>query len=779
MASIVEIIIKAADQTKSGFTSANKNLTDVEKNLARIAPAAKAAAVAAAAAVAVMVKQSIDMADEMSKAAQKIGLTTEGLSKLKYAAEDLSGVQGFDGAMAKLNRTLVEAATLGGRQAEAFKRAGIAMRDASGNIRQSEAVLLDIADVMQAMPDSAEKTALAMEFFGKSGAEMIPFLNGGSEAIREMTDKAKALGLEISTKTAEEAEEFNDNLTDIAGGARGVANGIAAEMLPVLVELSASMVKWITENGIVQATAMTLSQIIKGLTTVVYGAYTGFKIASEALAGGMAAAIAIVYANVKSVIDIFSIWGRALGETIHAVWEMIKALGEVGTVLGKFSAGDFTGAMESAKAAVAKFGDESQNIIAAFTNATKDSKNAVIGNYSEAWNTAKESTKNAIADIIKQSNSFYEVMQKLWVSTQGPEGKPKAPIAEGSADRLKSAQDNTQKIQELEEQMAASLLEGVEKQKAAEDARYKKRLAEIEKLGTDSATYWQLQTAAYAEHKKLVGDIDQKAAEDEAALEVQRNERRRQQEEELRQLAADRDIEKLEGWEREFAIEEENHLRRLAQIDELGLGEDEYYKAREAAEAAHQSRIKRLKKDEADYEKQLFNARLGFTAQYLGQAASLAASFGKKGLMAYKVLATGEAIIATYLAANKAFAEGGGWPLGAVFAAITVAQGLANVAKIKSVQPAGQAHAGMDYVPSEGSYVLQRGEMVLDPGTSESVRQAARSATGAQAGGNSGASSGGSGGFMGDVYLDGQKVGRWFRKAAQDGIVTLPKMAIV
>jgi hypothetical protein len=40
----------------------------------------------------------------------------------------------------------------------------------------------------------------------------------------------------------------------------------------------------------------------------------------------------------------------------------------------------------------------------------------------------------------------------------------------------------------------------------------------------------------------------------------------------------------------------------------------------------------------------------------------------------------------------------------------------------QSLALAGQAHDGMDYVPREGSYNLQRGEMVLDPGTSAAVR---------------------------------------------------------
>ena len=40
-----------------------------------------------------------------------------------------------------------------------------------------------------------------------------------------------------------------------------------------------------------------------------------------------------------------------------------------------------------------------------------------------------------------------------------------------------------------------------------------------------------------------------------------------------------------------------------------------------------------------------------------------------------------------------------------------------------SLAVAGQAHSGMDYVPKDASYNLKKGEMVLDPGTSDQVRE--------------------------------------------------------
>ena len=69
-------------------------------------------------------------------------------------------------------------------------------------------------------------------------------------------------------------------------------------------------------------------------------------------------------------------------------------------------------------------------------------------------------------------------------------------------------------------------------------------------------------------------------------------------------------------------------------------------------------------------------------AEILGGLASLF----EENTAAYKVFATAEAAISTYLAANKAFERGGGFPLGTVLAAITVAQGLANVARIQGVE---------------------------------------------------------------------------------------------
>lgn len=71
-------------------------------NVAGIAAAFGAATVAAAGIAAVQLRKVANEADEMGKAAQKVGIMTEELSALKYTA-DLSGV-GFENLQTSLVR---------------------------------------------------------------------------------------------------------------------------------------------------------------------------------------------------------------------------------------------------------------------------------------------------------------------------------------------------------------------------------------------------------------------------------------------------------------------------------------------------------------------------------------------------------------------------------------------------------------------------------------------------------------------------------------------------
>jgi uncharacterized protein with PhoU and TrkA domain len=84
------------------------------------------------------------------------------------------------------------------------------------------------------MADGPAKVALALRIFGKSGEQLIPFLNEGAAGIAELMARAEELGLTISQETAAAADQFNDSLNDLKQVSVGLAYQFTASLLPAL-----------------------------------------------------------------------------------------------------------------------------------------------------------------------------------------------------------------------------------------------------------------------------------------------------------------------------------------------------------------------------------------------------------------------------------------------------------------------------------------------------------------------------------------------------------------
>jgi hypothetical protein len=214
-----------------------KRMRDIEATAKRAGVAIGAALAGAATVTAYAIKSEIDRADELSKAGQKIGVSTEALSALEYAARlsDVS-LQQLSTGIGKLSQNMVAAVSGNKQLSGAFDAIGVSVTDANGKLRGADEVFLDLADVFKSLPDGADQTALAMQLMGKSGRDMVPLLNGGSEAITAMTEEARTLGLVVSDEFGKQAEEFNDALTKARAGLEGAASTVATQLTPTLLE---------------------------------------------------------------------------------------------------------------------------------------------------------------------------------------------------------------------------------------------------------------------------------------------------------------------------------------------------------------------------------------------------------------------------------------------------------------------------------------------------------------------------------------------------------------
>lgn len=223
----------------SGLKSAQSSLKGFGTGMMKVG----AAITAAGTGLAIALKSQIDSADEMSKAAAKFGVPIEQLSQLAYAGKlsDLSLDQ-VGTALGKLSKNMAGFGDDAKGAVKAFSDVGVSATNADGSLRPTLDVLTDLADSFAGMADGPAKTAAAMAIFGKAGADMIPLLNGGGQALRDMMQEADALGLTLTQDVGSSAENFNDNITRLQTTIGGLATQVASALVPVLSRLSDAVV---------------------------------------------------------------------------------------------------------------------------------------------------------------------------------------------------------------------------------------------------------------------------------------------------------------------------------------------------------------------------------------------------------------------------------------------------------------------------------------------------------------------------------------------------------
>lgn len=239
--------------------------------------------------LAAMAKGAIDAADDMNDLAQKTGVSVEQLSRFKQAA-DASGtsIEGVGGAMIKLNRNL---ATGNDKAAFALKDLGISATDATGKLKSTDQIMLEVADKFAKMPDGAQKSAMAMALFGKSGADMIPLLNGGSEAVRN-------LSATMTTDFAKGADSLNDKLVSVQTKLTEVGVNLGTALMPALNAIADVIIGVANAFGALPGPIQNLIILAAGLA-IAWGPVTGAIV-------GVTSALAAIGPAIPAVIAAFT-----------------------------------------------------------------------------------------------------------------------------------------------------------------------------------------------------------------------------------------------------------------------------------------------------------------------------------------------------------------------------------------------------------------------------------------------------------------------------------------
>lgn len=261
-----------------------------------------------------LVKESIDLMDTMAKTAQKVGVATETLSGLKYAAE-ISGVQfgTLSTGLRLFAKNMYDASNGIGEAKDAFADLGVSVTDSDGNLKSVNTLLAEVADKMKGLENETQKTAIAQRIFGRSGSELIPLLNQGSSGIRRLMEEAKRLGIVIDTDTARAAEDLNDNLRALREAVNGLFMSLAKDLLPGLVDTTNAMKEFVIENR----TLLSLP----------------FKAIAEVAKNFREIAIALTAVTIIKFAPIIYGWVMALGSLKIAIDASVTSLGVFKTFL--------------------------------------------------------------------------------------------------------------------------------------------------------------------------------------------------------------------------------------------------------------------------------------------------------------------------------------------------------------------------------------------------------------------------------------------------------------
>ena len=245
---------------------------NIAKSFAAVGVAAAAMSTAVAGAVAGLVAKADEYAASIQRMAEKTGQSTEEISKLAYASALTGGNLDDLGVMlTKFNRAAAESAEGNKKAQGAFKDLGVSVLDSTGHFRPAGALLEETIAKLSSMPESVKKTAVEMDVFGRSGAQLAPVLKVLGTNAAQTANDMKNFGLVLTGPQAEAAERLAESWDRGKMALVGMGSTVLTTAMPALQALS-SQVLMLANNG----------QLVKFAKTI------GDDVAKAAMLGGQA-----------------------------------------------------------------------------------------------------------------------------------------------------------------------------------------------------------------------------------------------------------------------------------------------------------------------------------------------------------------------------------------------------------------------------------------------------------------------------------------------------------
>lgn len=174
-------------------------------------------------------KEVLGDAEAVQRLGQQTGATTELLQALA-ARMEVAGYSSEQGgkALLVLARNMREAMENGGPLKDIFDQLGVSLAPGSS----IDSGLAQLLDGLYALPDPAERSALAMKLLGEeAGPRLVNAVGGGSRAINQMVLEGRRLGSVLGDDAVNQLADFNTTLGYTETAIEAVKRNLVARFL--------------------------------------------------------------------------------------------------------------------------------------------------------------------------------------------------------------------------------------------------------------------------------------------------------------------------------------------------------------------------------------------------------------------------------------------------------------------------------------------------------------------------------------------------------------------
>lgn len=747
----------AERQTESSFANMRKHVNTYGLVVA-------GAAAGAVTALATMALETSNQAVELERFAFRANTTTQEFQKMAVGAQAF-GIEAetLSGMMKDFNEKLGELTAVGaGGGVDFFEQIAV---KTEGSAEAAEKLIIKMQklsgpEALQLYVDKLEEAGVTqqqMSFYLESMAsdvtDLIPLLVNGGEGMRLYGDMAERAGIIMTDQTIEAAKTLKDQVYMLDLQLQGAKNQLMQAVIPAFVDIADAFFGGSEQGLQFTGVADGIAESLRFVAKMAIGVVTNIQLAGKAM-GAMGA----VYGSIQSNKDWYELgplgYAKAMfdarGEIasigksyVSDANEMLLAAGEkmdaIDKRAGSSKANQLRGIREiqqnlkQTSGGLSELADK-QNEAANATNKNTDAlkeqqaqaRNSISYSYMDDFAKFAEDYKRQVADIEKAN---FGPLQSEYIS------KAKSRYEYEEEMYLRQITEEINSFKWSEERKLEYFYE-TQRITVSESGKYNKEIKELKLKALDEQYALELQKARFhAQNMRqamqesingLAGNADNIFAQ--ATMSPTDYDRW--------SLENDRSNAKSGLKNQRVGVEQDIMTSDLYSTD------DERYEALLEAHREYRDGMAAIDVDYAEQAKELdaqqYNDSMNMYGALLSQAGAVWGdmtqmvkdSAGEQSgayktmFLAQQMFAIGSALVSTHLAATQAMAAPDMVLFGQKIAASSVimAMGYANVGLIAGQTIAGMAHDGIDNIPKEGTWLLDKGERVVDSRTNADLK---------------------------------------------------------